>query len=231
MSNQQTSESKSHQPPRAGKGFTMVELLVVMLVITMLLTIGVPAVIKFRVQTKIKACQITVNIIDKAVSMYHSEHKRYPSIGSMPAELIGLSYEKLQGASDVTEVDDKNPGTGYRLQDRGTVYGPWNGVDKLKKTGEYDGSTRAYFLDAFNRSIWYCPFKDSTFTDADFTREDSEDGINIPDIAAYAKNEKGQFYRQDYIIMSPSADGKWGLFSDGERPNPKAPPTDDVTNF
>jgi len=222
-------------------GFTMVEMLVVMFVITMLLTIGVPAIIKIRTQSKINACQTTVNIIHEAVKMYHGQHKRYPAKESMPAELYGQRFGSVEdgpNAGQTSEVNDYCPGYGYRLQPRGPIYGPWNGVDKLKRSGEYDGNARVFFLDAFGRTIWYCPFKvsqepgEQEYHDPDFDTASVEPGYSLSNIADYAKNESGRFYRRDYILMSQSADGRWGK---PRGPDPtddaNAPPTDDVTNF
>lgn len=212
-------------------GFTLVELLVVMFVaVGVLLAVGAGC---FRRDPwrnrKIRETQVTINIIDKAISMYHSQHKKYPDKESMPSQLIGLMFE-----TDGKEVDDHHPGPGYRLEPRGTVYGPWNGVDRLPRTGDYDGKDRVFFLDAFGQAIWYCPFIDSAdpakagYVDAEFDNEDAEAGVTIADIAAYATDASGKSYRRDYILMSPSANGKWGLFSNTKK---NITPTDDITNF
>jgi competence protein ComGC len=215
----------------------MIELLVVMFVITMLLTIGMPTIIKVRTQMKIGACRVTVNIIDKAVSMYHAQHKRYPSLQAMPAELYGQEFE-ADPSGGVKEVDDGEPGPGYRLQPRGVVYGPWNGVDQLQRTGDYQKggqNSRVFFKDAFGRPIWYCPYnqeaesEDRRYEDNEFDHEASEVGINLNSIADYAKNQSGAYYRKDYIIMSQGADSKWGLIRGSG--NTVIPPTDDITNF
>jgi len=215
----------------------MVELLVVMFVITMLLGIGVPAVIHYRTQSKINSCRVTINAVDKAISMYHDLHKEYPDLKVMPSQLIGLSYEKnAQGVLD--EYDDGKRGVGYRLQARGTVYGPWNGVDRFRRTGDWHrggSDNRVHFKDAFDQPIWYCPFDPDAATDAlrykdaDFTNDDTEgDDIVLQNIADYAKDRTGKFYRRDYILMSQSANGQWGKFS---YTGTRTPPTDDVTNF
>lgn|GEM_PF-2858752 len=233
--------------PRAGGGFTMIELLVVMFVIAMLLAIGVPAALKFKTQAKINSCRVTVNIIDKAIDMYHKQHKRYPEIEKMTARLIGQSFVFNQQQNKPVEVDDGYPGPGYRIkgQPRGTVYGPWNGVDKLPRTGDYEEdvgsseSARVHFIDAFGQSIWYCPFRKPTetsaptYTDSEFDKDDSEDGVDITSIADYATDASGRFYRRDYILMSQSANGKWGLIrgSSNTASSTKIVPTDDVTNF
>jgi type II secretory pathway pseudopilin PulG len=179
---------------------------------------------------KIRETQVAINVIDNAIRMYHSMHGKYPDKESMPSQLIGLMFE-----TDGKEVDDYQPGPGYRLEPRGTVYGPWNGVDKLKRTGDYDGKNRVFFLDGFGQPIWYCPFNDSAdpakagYVDAEFDNMDAEAGVTIADIAAYATDASGKFYRRDYILMSPSANGKWGLFSNTKKKN--ITPTDDITNF
>ena len=249
MNDQKQTTSPSSQPPRAGSGFTMIELLVVMFVIAMLLVIGIPAALRFQNQAKLNACRVTVNIIDKALDMYHKQHKSYPSMLEMASKLIGQSFELKPPPGDptaepiATEVPDGHPGPGYRLEPRGTVYGPWNGVDKLARSGDYDvgiEADRIHFLDAFGNRIWYCPFGNplpETYTDTGefaFKKTDSEDGVTITSIADYATDEFGKFYRRDYIIMSPGANGKWGLIrgSDAESGSAGATvPTDDVTNF
>jgi len=213
-------------------GFTWIELLVVMFVIGMLLTIFL--VFPWGRPPEI-ATRVTINIIDNAVAMYQKAHKRYPEMKEMAARLIGQSFITENGISK--EVDDGHPGPGYRLKPRGTVYGPWHGVDELKRSGDYDqgaDSARVHFIDAFGRPIWYCPFKkpspasEPTYTDSEFDKDNSEDGVTITSIANYATDASGKFYRRDYIIMSPSANGKWGLIRGA---GGSAVPTDDVTNF
>jgi prepilin-type N-terminal cleavage/methylation domain-containing protein len=225
MNRQKKSESTPFQSQPQPSAFTMIELLVVMLVITILLTIGVPAIMQYRTQGKINACQVTVNIIDTAIGMYHGQHNKYPGENSITSDLIGLRYDDDDGL----EVDDFQPGVGYRLQRRGPIYGPWNGVDKLK----HGGGT---FYDAFGQSIWYSVLNaepdddNSTYEDDDdFDNENSEDGVNINNINDYATNKDDGLYRRDYILMSPSADGKWGLIRGTDDSNIE--PTDDVTNF
>jgi len=247
MNNQRKTASPSFQSPRTDRGFTMIELLVVMFVIGMLLIIGVPAAMRFQIQAKLNACRVTVNIIDKAVDMYHKQHKSYPSMEEMTSKLIGQSFDVDENDVAVEVVDgDWHPGAGYRLEPRGTVYGPWNGVDKLARTGDYDGNpiaARKHFLDAFGRPIWYCPFErptptlDPKYTDSlgvfKFKTTNTETGEAIT-IDNYAKDASGKYYRRDYILMSQGADGKWGLIRGTDSPGGSAGdivPTDDITNF
>ena len=248
--NQRTAASPSLSSARAGGGFTIIELLVVMFVIAMLLTIGVPAALRYRTMAKIHASQVTVNIIDKAVDMYHEQHKHYPEMEDMVAKLIGQSFLFKPNQNVPEEVDDGHPGPGYRLQPRGPVYGPWNGVDKLARNGDYEQDqgggqneqARIHFLDAFGARIWYCPFKESTYTDDKFEPDNSEPGVTIVSIADYATedNTSHRLYRRDFIVMSPSANGKWGLIrnisndtgsSSSSSTDVRPLPTDDVTNF
>jgi competence protein ComGC len=211
MNEQKRQASPSSHQLQAGSGFTMVELLVVMLVITVLLVIGVPAIMTFRTNAKINACQVTVNAIDTAIGGYYSQHKQYPEATKLVVKLVGL------------EANDYHPGPGYRLQERGQVYPPWNGVDKLNRGVEN-------FIDVFGNTIWYCPFKNGSYSDSTFTRNNTEDNVTLTSIADYATDANGKYYRRDYILMSPSADGKWGkIRNDGSTTT--TPLTDDVTNF
>lgn len=224
-----TATPSSPTRPSDNGGFTLIEMLVVMLVIALLLAIGIPIVIEIRTQAKIQTCQARVNQISVAVEGYHGVHKNYPDVNEMAFKLIGQSF--TEDASGVrTEVPDNHPGPGYRIKPRGKLYPPWNGVDELKTTGDHvvdaTNTNLVYFLDAFGRPIWYCPLKNGVYTDIDFATSDTEDGSTIT-IDNYAKNSDGRYFRTDFIVMSQSANGKWGRFSDL---NP-AEPTDDVTNF
>ncbi|MBT3202079.1 MAG: hypothetical protein HN350_19425, partial [Phycisphaerales bacterium] len=238
------------QTPKRG-GFTMIELLGVMFVITMLLAIGVPTVIKYRTNAKIAICRTTVNTIDQAVDMYYRQHKEYPSQNKLTAQLTGLWYKWVKpeggGAAVLKEFDDGVPGVGYRLQARGPIYGPWNGADLLETTGTYEekenGGTdnRTFFVDAFSQNILYCTFDPAPiatpkgYEEADFDRSGSsvEDGISLKSLNDYAQDRKGGFYRRDYIVISRSADGKWGKVRGPDTASEKqySVPTDDVTNF
>jgi hypothetical protein len=67
-------------------------------------TIVVPAVFKLRISTgPHDGCRTMVNMIDKAISMYHAEHGKYPG-----KDL----FKDLTGSGD----DDGQPGYGYRLR-------------------------------------------------------------------------------------------------------------------
>lgn len=246
MKNTRTTVS---QPPAVRPmrgGFTMVELLVVMFVISMLLAVGVPAALRMRTQAKINACRVTLNTVDTAVDMYRKHYKRTPEADELVGRLIGQWFK--DGEEDVVKIvngkpedagdgADYHPGPGFQPQWRGAIHGPWNGVDELSRTGDWEpgaDNARLHFIDAFGSPIWYCPFEGSTYTDNEFERTDSEVGVTIASIADYARDSNQKFYRRDYILMSQSANGKWGLIrgvKGDTSSSSNIEPTDDVTNF
>ncbi len=86
--------------------------------------------------------QVTINIIDQAISMYHSFHRQYPG-----KDL----FKSLTGYGD----DDGYPGYGYRVKPRGEVWGPWNGVHEMPTKGD-----PPHFVDYWGNEIEYHIFED-----------------------------------------------------------------------
>ncbi|MDP6633460.1 MAG: hypothetical protein QGG42_01005 [Phycisphaerae bacterium] len=136
---------------------------------------------------------ITINIIDNAIRMYHAEHRRYPG-----KDL----FRDLTGSGD----DDGKPGYGYRLEPRGTVYGPWNGVHRLSTKGD-----PPRFADAYGNEIEYHPFEGMSEDVKDYMTKSSAPG------------REPVYYRRDYILRSRGPNGKWDP--------PRNPDSDDITNF
>jgi general secretion pathway protein G len=219
-------------------GFTLADLLVLLFVIGLIITMGFSCIPQNANRSRINSTRVTVNVIDKAIEMYHGEHHRYPSVKGMPAELYGQAFTSEQQGGAIKEVEDYQPGPGYRLEPRGRIYEPWNGVDRLKRSGDHVNGSRVFFQDAFNRSIWYCPFNaeptapEKAYHDAEFDSAATESGVSLIDIADYAKDTEGKYYRRDFILMSQSADGSWGKVRGPDAGDDQdAEPTDDITNF
>jgi len=68
---------------RDSKGFTLVELMVVLLIIGILVAIAIPVYNTTQKNAKEKACRANIRTIEGAVSQYHSEHKKWPPEGSI----------------------------------------------------------------------------------------------------------------------------------------------------
>jgi len=89
-----------------GKGFTLVELLVVVLILGALAAIAVPRIIGGATNAKINACKTNVDLINSQIEMY------YATRGSWPSQLSDVT-------SDLNYFPDGEPncpfGTSYIL--------------------------------------------------------------------------------------------------------------------
>lgn len=174
----------------------MVEMLAVMFIIAMLLAIGVPAALRYRAQARARATQSIINQIGGAIRMYYDAHTphEYPENNSLARRLTGH------------KDNDGKKGYGYRVQERGRVYGPWNGTENLARSGEN-------FADSYGAEIEYYPFRDT--------------GVYAGAVNNYAKDAKGRYYRRDFVLRSK---GENGDFEEHPHPYGDIIP-DDITNF
>jgi competence protein ComGC len=61
------------------KGFTLIEMLIVMLVISVLLFITIPNITKHNSNINEKGCQAFVKMVEAQVQAYQIEHKKFPA--------------------------------------------------------------------------------------------------------------------------------------------------------
>ncbi len=209
---------------RAGEGFTLVELLVVITIIGILLSTAVPTLTQIRVQILERESQATINRIHGACVQYHAEHREYP-------EEATVLVQALTGYED----DDGQKGLGWRKYERGQLYGPYNGTEtlqhyKVMRGGESDpnkGSGPDMFHDSFGNPILYLRY--------DEEKKGYEVGLipsniyrGLPsDLNGYLRGEGGVFFRADFVLITPGVNGKW------EPPyqNGWDPDCDDLNNF
>ncbi|RDI41162.1 competence type IV pilus major pilin ComGC [Falsibacillus pallidus] len=74
------------------KGFTLVEMMIVLLIISILLFITIPNITKHTASINDKGCKAFVNMVQGQVEAYYMENKSYPA-----------TVEELQGAGYLRE--------------------------------------------------------------------------------------------------------------------------------
>lgn len=73
------------------KGFTLIEMLVVLLIITILIFVAIPNITKHSKNINNKGCEAFVNMVQGQVEAFEMEFHRYPSD---VAELVNEKYLK-----------------------------------------------------------------------------------------------------------------------------------------
>jgi len=216
---------------RRRRGFTLVELLVVMFIVGLLATMAVPTVSEYLRAAKQGASLAVLGQIQGACMLYKSDFEELP-----PSALGGV-YKDWQGCEllvlfltgygpddggdgipgDNMATDDGHDGFGFRVERRGRVLPPYNGTEK-KDMGR-GASGHPYFVDAWGNPICYYRY------DNGYDSGDNEgDPGNGPDNVAYAQDSGNNYYRKDLWLSSRGNNGQWNAPSDGGE-------NDDVTNF
>ncbi|AGK54883.1 competence type IV pilus major pilin ComGC [Bacillus sp. 1NLA3E] len=73
------------------KGFTLIEMMIVLLIISVLLIITIPNVAKHNANINTKGCQAYVKMVEAQVQAYHLDLQKYPA---STQELIDEGYLK-----------------------------------------------------------------------------------------------------------------------------------------
>lgn len=233
--------SDKTSPGRGAKarGFTLVEMLIVIGIIVLLIGIVAPAVSGVLKSSKIASSRAAINLLDSACRQYAADFNdafpasRYPDTGVIQwygAEwlvecLTGYVRSSESGAITDRTTDDGKNGFGFRLAQRGKVYGPYNGAENVKM--ESDATTNPklagghgvpVFVDRFGNPILYFRYTGTTYNTTD-------NGGWSPPIAFLRSKITApfQYYRTDFTLCSLGASTTWTAN--------KPPVYDNITNF
>lgn len=232
------------------RGFTLIELSVVILIITMMMLMAVPAVSRIVAQARRDLSFAILHQLEVACEEFKGDLEEYPRSSDsdypnsewkgsqllrlqltgygpdldddgLPQELQ-IPGEPLSFASLAT--DDGHHGFGFRLARKGRVYGPYLATAAMDIDSRDDHS---FFVDAFGHEIYYYRY--------DLDKKDYDDGDNDPidalgnvvSVSEYATKPKtDKYYRiDDFVIFSAGPDGYIEAY---DPDNPAA--SDDVTN-
>ncbi len=96
---------------RNQKGFTLMELMIVIVIIGVLAAIGVPAYKGYTVKAKEAACKAQRRTVQTAVGMYYADRDAYPgaldaaNLGGYIDNIAGLAKCPADGTTGYTLVD------------------------------------------------------------------------------------------------------------------------------
>jgi len=109
---------------RTRQGFTLLELMVVLLILAMLATIAAPRVIKYVTKAKTQSAKIQVDALGAAVDAFHLDVGRFPT-----------TEEGLQALVD--KPTDAECWDGPYLKKRESLIDPWRHAYRYRRPGRH----------------------------------------------------------------------------------------------
>jgi prepilin-type N-terminal cleavage/methylation domain-containing protein len=144
------SQRRSRQGIGLHPGFTLVELLVVILILAALMVIALPRYFHAVYRSRVRGCQAQVQIINTSVEAFFARNKVWPEtveemcestapswvvappLTEVPACPFGLPYELVTLLQDGTKGGEPTPGNpqvGVELNTWDHFSGPWKAAE------------------------------------------------------------------------------------------------------
>jgi general secretion pathway protein G len=99
------------------RGFTLLELMVVVAIIAVIAAILVPNFFHARAQAAVSACEANMRAIATAAEIYYSDNQQYPSTGTNPVSTAFGDANTTAGRYlSQTPTDPASGGQGYTFQ-------------------------------------------------------------------------------------------------------------------
>ncbi|MGE7215850.1 competence type IV pilus major pilin ComGC [Priestia koreensis] len=87
------------------KGFTLIEMLVVMLVVTVLLLVIIPNVVKNKEVINTKGCSALIKTVQSQVEAYEIDNRKIPTLEELKTEGYLKGDVKCPGGQEIAIVD------------------------------------------------------------------------------------------------------------------------------
>ena len=230
----------THNSARPTRGFTLMELMVVLFIIGLLMGIIVPAIGGLLRKAKANSTRASMKLIGSGCEEYAMDFGELPpseggqAAASLAMLLTGHAPDLEADTIPIVSTspgdllttfatDDGVDGYGYRIVASGKVYGPYSGAEKIDRVPNDAGYE--VFADGFGMPIYY--YRATGVNDEDpayIPDHELSDMSPLKAFENYALDGGGKMYRSDYILISAGADTQFTPVLDD-------PSSDDITNF
>lgn len=96
------------------RGFTLIEMMIVVAIIAILVAILVPNFIRARAQAQTASCEANLKEIATVLELYQTDHQQYPAVSG--AQPVTNADPNLSPYMKQTPVDPANPSGQYTYQ-------------------------------------------------------------------------------------------------------------------
>jgi type II secretory pathway pseudopilin PulG len=218
-------------------GFTLIELLTIIVILSMLITLTAPSILEARKLFKMEQTRGIIKDLGGACRLYANDWEEYPPSGGGVTKGLKGRYALVQaligymdGPTDGIDGPGaaSKPRVGSERQSRGKKLGPYTKA-KFTSTPE----TSPVFADAFSNEIYYYRFAlQGGGGKGKYDDSDNTDPRGPASLQEYLQDPNGDYYRKDYVLITPGPDRKW-LIPGQENPDDpnKVKKTDDLANF